>query len=64
MKRLFDALQIFLKYRDVTLPFTCICDELWVHGYPENEISPEDTQKLIELGFVWVSENNCWVYSA
>ncbi len=60
MKKLSEALQIFLKYKDDPIPFKCICDILFVCNYPESEISLEDRAALNELGFVWEAEDEVW----
>lgn len=51
MKELIEALQIFLKYKDVKYPTHCEHDELSVHGYEDVEFSEEDLRELGRLGF-------------
>ena len=50
MKKLIEALQIFLKYGDINFPTHCEHDMLHVMVHPE-AVSDEDKEKLDELGF-------------
>jgi hypothetical protein len=60
MEKLIEALQIFLKYRNLTYPIHSIQDELLVVVITREEVSQEDVDKLNELGFRWSYENDCW----
>jgi len=60
MKKLIEALSIFLKYKDIEYPTHCEHDILMVAGYSEDEISKEDKLKLDVLGFNWNSEYDCF----
>lgn len=60
MKKLIEALQIFLKYKDINYPTICVHDTLIVVGFEENEITKEDKEKLDELGFFWSEEFENW----
>lgn len=51
MKELIEALQIFLKYKDVAYPTHCEHDKLYICGYDDVEFSKEDKERLSELGF-------------
>jgi hypothetical protein len=53
MKSLIEALQIFLKYKDLGYPTYCMHDTLVVVGITQEEVSPEDQARLGELGFFW-----------
>lgn len=61
MKSLIEALQIFLKYKDVSSPTHCEHDVLYVVGIPEGLVSAEDTKKLDDLGFFWSDSDDCWI---
>lgn len=52
MEKLIEALQVFLKYKNLTYPTHCEHDELMVVGITEEEVSQEDKDKLSELGFL------------
>ncbi len=61
MKKLIEALTIFLKYRDEVYPTHCEHDVLCVVGIAEDAISEEDQKKLDELGgWFWNTEYDCW----
>lgn len=51
MRKLIEALQIFLKYGDPDYPTCCEHDTLFVLIDP-NVVSEEDKKQLEELGFV------------
>ncbi len=51
MKKLIEALQIFLKYGNPTHPTHCEHDELWICGIDPKDVSQKDVQKLDSLGF-------------
>ncbi len=51
MKKLIEALQIFLKYGNPDYPTHCEHDELTV-GIDPSLVSDEDKKKLDELGFI------------
>ncbi len=59
MKKLIEALQIFLKYGDKDYPTHCEHDELTV-DYKKAGMSQEDVIKLEELGFHYSDENECF----
>lgn len=50
MKKLIEALQIFLKYGNPSRPTVCAHDTLFVLIDPEL-VSDEDIKRLDELGF-------------
>jgi hypothetical protein len=60
MKKLIEALQIFLKYNNKEWPTHCEHDILMVVGITEEEVSQEDKDKLEVLGFTWCQEYDCW----
>ncbi len=60
MKKLIEALEIFLKYKNEDFPTHCEHDVLRVVSVSEEEISLEDTVKLNYLGFYWDPEGY-WV---
>jgi hypothetical protein len=60
MKKLIEALQIFVKYKDESCPTHCEHDILMIAGITQDEVSEEDKKKLDELGFFWSNENDCW----
>ena len=51
MKKLIEALQIFLKYGNPDNPTHCEHDVLWICGIDPEEVSKEDKEKLDLLGF-------------
>ena len=51
MQDLIEALQILLKYGNPFAPTHCEHDILHVVGIEPDDVSPEDTQRLEELGF-------------
>lgn len=60
MKDLIEALQIFLKYRDERWPTHCEHDIMMIMKIEEDEISSEDAKRLVDLGFYWNEEYDCW----
>lgn len=60
MNKLIQALQIFLKYKDLDYPTICEHDVLLIVGLEQDEVSEEDTEKLDELGFNWMYEYDCF----
>lgn len=54
MKDLIEALNIFLKYKDLRWPTSCEHDELYIMGVTGEEVSEEDRKRLYELGFICV----------
>lgn len=58
MKNLIEALQIFLKYKDVQFPTNCEHDIFMIMAVTEEEVSDEDKNRLEELGFRWM--DGCW----
>lgn len=63
MEGLIEALQIFLKYGNVTFPTHCEHDVLFVYGYDANQMSNEDVARLDELGFSFDYEDQECFYS-
>lgn len=61
MKRLIEALTIFLKYQDQAWPTHCEHDVLSIMGITKKEVSKKDQKRLEELDFVWSREDKCWV---
>jgi hypothetical protein len=59
MKDLIEALQIFLKYKNLKYPIQCMHDELLIADILIDEVSEEDIEKLDTLGFFW-SEEGCF----
>ncbi len=60
MKKLLEALQIFLKYQDMPVPTHCERNVFYVVGITEEEVSEEDKIKLEELHFRWESDMEAW----
>jgi hypothetical protein len=60
MDKLIQALEIFKKYQNLEWPTHCEHDVMLVVGIEQNEVSEEDTQKLNELGFIWMQEYECF----
>lgn len=60
MEKLIQALQIFVKYKNLTNPTHCEHDIFMVVGITEEEVMEEDKTKLDELGFNWNPEYDCW----
>lgn len=60
MKKLIEALQILVKYKDEPYPTHCEHDVLMIMGITQEEVSEDDKAKLIELGFHWNNEHGCW----
>lgn len=60
MKTLIQALNIFLKYKDVPYPTHCEHDILLISEITFDEVSKEDKDKLNELGFRWSNEYSSW----
>lgn len=58
MKKLIEALQIFLKYGDPTYPTHCEHDVLMIVGIDPSDVSDADKQKLEELGFLISDDGN------
>lgn len=61
MKELIEALNIFLKYGNPSRPTHCEHDTLWICGYTQEEISPEDTKTLEKLGFFYSEGDDTWM---
>lgn len=61
MKKLIEALNIFLKYRDDECPTYCDNKILMIVGISEEAVSAEDKIKLNDLSFFWSKEYDCWV---
>lgn len=59
LSKLIEALQIFLKYGDVSYPTHCEHDVLTVCVDP-SKVSDEDKAKLDELGFFVNSSEDCF----
>lgn len=62
MKDLIKALQILLKYsNDGRKPTHCEHDVIYVYsGIEIEKVSPEDIDKLEELGFFWDEDYDCF----
>lgn len=60
MKRLIEALTIFLKYANPSYPTHCEHDVLCIMGVGKDQVSDEDKEKLDELSFFWSDEYDCW----
>lgn len=61
MKELIEALQIFEKYQNgAKWPTHCEHDVLYVMSVKEDEPSAEERVRLDELGFVWMTSEECW----
>jgi len=58
LSELIEALNIFLKYGDISDPTYCEHDELTVCVDP-SDVSEEDIKKLDELGF-FASDEQCF----
>lgn len=61
MNDLIEALQILAKYQKETKwPTHCEHDLLCVMGVGKDAPSEEDRCRLDELGFQWMSSEECW----
>lgn len=60
MDDLIEALQIFRKYKNEYAPTHCTHDTLWVVGVTQEEVSPEDSERLRQLGFHF-SKSEGWI---
>ena len=60
MKKLIEALQIFLKYKNKEYPTCCDHDILYIMDITKDEVSKKDAKKLNELGFFWNDESDGW----
>jgi len=60
MKKLIEALQIFLKYGDPEFPTHCEHDVMWISDIEPDMVSEEDKKKLDELGFHVDESDNCF----
>jgi hypothetical protein len=58
MEQLIEALQIFLKYKNENYPTHCEHDTLYIMGVEKDDVSPEDVNRLEELGFFWSEEDD------
>lgn len=59
MEKLIEALQIFLKYNNLSHPTHCEHDELWIMGeYPD--MTDADEARLDELGFFFDEDQCSW----
>lgn len=56
---LMRALQIFRKYGNPSSPTHCEHDVMMV-AMPQDGISEADVAELLDLGFRWMSEYDCW----
>jgi hypothetical protein len=63
MEDLIEALQIFLKYRNLRNPTHCSHDELAIMGITKDEVGEEDLKRLDELGFFWSDEEDGYFMS-
>ena len=60
MDKLIEALQIFLKYKNLTYPTCCAHDELIIIDIMRSDVSDEDHARLDELGFIWSEDEECY----
>ncbi len=60
MKKLIEALNIFLKYNDLDYPTHCTNDIMMIMGINQYDINIDDIEKLKELGFNWDYEYECY----
>lgn len=60
MKKLIEALTIFLKYGDPEFPTHCEHDVMWICGIEPSDVSEDDVKKLKELGFFIDENDNCF----
>lgn len=63
MDDLIESLQIFIKYvGDVPFPIHCEHDVMMMVAANDKKlISPEDSERLEELGWSWSNEYDCWI---
>jgi hypothetical protein len=62
MKDLIEALNIFLKYKDVKWPTHCEHDVLHIMEVTKEEVVAEDAARLEQLGFLWsVGDGGGWI---
>ncbi|WP_019530629.1 hypothetical protein [Dasania marina] len=61
MDNLIEALQIFMKYKNVKWPTNCSHDVLAIMDVEQSEVSKADTKRLDELDFFWSEEYDCFI---
>jgi len=61
MEDLIKALQIFLKYENVTYPTNCSHDVLAIMDIEQDQVSDDDTKELEKLGFSWSDEEEVFI---
>lgn len=60
MKDLIEALTIFAKYSTTEWPTNCDHDWLGIMRVRQEQPTPEERERLGELGFLWSDEYDCW----
>ena len=61
MEQLIEALQIFMKYKNVKWPTNCTHDVLAIMEISKDEVSEEDIKRLDELHFFWSDEYDSFI---
>jgi len=61
MEDLIKALQIFLKYKNLTWPTHCEHDTLYIIGIEKDDVSEEDIVELDRLGFFWSDSEDVFI---
>lgn len=60
MEKLIEALQILFKYGNPDYPTHCEHDVLWICGISPYDVSEEDKEKLLTLGFFVDESDECF----
>ena len=61
MKNLIEALTIFAKYKDLPYPTNCSHDVFAIMGITRSEMSADDADAVVRLGFLWDDTEECWI---
>jgi hypothetical protein len=61
MEDLIEALQIFMKYGNPKHPTHCEHDVMYICGIDSNDVSQGDIDRLDQLGFFIVDEEDCFM---
>lgn len=60
MTDLIKALTIFAKYKNSEWPTHCEHDVLYIMDITFDEVSPDDRDELVRLGFDWDKTEDVW----
>ena len=61
MEDLIKALQIFLKYGNHQWPTHCEHDVMYITGIHQDDMSQEDIDAVVVLGFNWSEDDDCFI---